>query len=157
VEAEARDAALQLRRCRGGSLQGKRRKTAKTFWMGAHSLGEFIIDVAGQRTGRIGIERIETYRGEREYLEIDPRLVYVGDPAGAFPSGRHPPSRRRLVEGHLPGTGHRRRHGLPGATGAFQKTFQNRAPHTPDSVAPKPADSALPKTGVIGGRWAQVA
>jgi len=50
--------------------------------MGAHSRGEFIIDVAGQRTGRIGIERIETHGGEREYLEIDPRLVHVGDPAG---------------------------------------------------------------------------
>jgi hypothetical protein len=50
--------------------------------MGTHRLGEFIIDVVGQRTGRIGIERIETHRGEREHLEIDPRLVHVGDPAG---------------------------------------------------------------------------
>src|ERR1035437_10241396 len=80
VEAEAGDAALQLRRCRGGSLQGKRCKPAETGGMGTHRLGEFIIDVAGQRTGRIGIERIETHRGEREYLEIDPRLVHVGDP-----------------------------------------------------------------------------
>jgi hypothetical protein len=82
VEAEAGDTALQLRRCRGGSLQSKRCKPAETFGMGAHSLGEFIIDVAGQRTGRIRIESIETHRGEREYLEIDPRLVHVGDPAG---------------------------------------------------------------------------
>ena len=37
-------------------------------------------------------------------------------------TGRQPPSRRRLVEGHLPGTGHRRRHGLPCALGAFQKS-----------------------------------
>jgi len=83
VEAEAGDAALQFRRCRGGSLQSKRCKPAEMFGVGAHSLGEFIIDVAGQRTGRIGIERIEAHCGEREYLEIDPKLVHVGDPAGA--------------------------------------------------------------------------
>ena len=34
---------------------------------------------------------------------------------------RHPACCRRLVEGHLRTTGHRRRHRLPGATGAFQK------------------------------------
>jgi hypothetical protein len=74
VKAEACDAALQLRRRRHGILQGKRCKSAKTRGMGAHSLGEFIIDVASQRTGRIGIERIEPHCGEREHLKIDPDL-----------------------------------------------------------------------------------
>jgi hypothetical protein len=82
VEAEAGDAALQLRRCRGGSLQGKRSKSPKKGGMGAHRLGHFVIDVAGQRTCRIRIERIEAHRGERQHLEIDPGLVHVGDPAG---------------------------------------------------------------------------
>jgi len=71
VEAEAGDAALQLRRCRGGSLQGKHSKSPKTGGMGAHSLGGFIIDVARQRTRSIRIQSIEAHRGEREHLQID--------------------------------------------------------------------------------------
>jgi hypothetical protein len=51
--------------------------------MGTHRLGEFIIDVASQRSGRIDIERIEAHGGEREHLKIDLRLVHVSNPAGA--------------------------------------------------------------------------
>ena len=71
VKSKACDTALQLSRCRGGCLQGKRRKPAKTRGMGSHCCGEFIIDIVGQRTRRIRIERIEAHRGEREHLEID--------------------------------------------------------------------------------------
>ena len=71
MKSKACDTALQLRRCRGGSLHGKRRKPAESRGMGSNRVGEFVIDVAGQRTGSIGIERIEAHRGEREHLEID--------------------------------------------------------------------------------------
>lgn len=82
VKAEAGDAALQFRRGRRGCLQGKRRKPAESGRMGAHCLGEFVIDVAGQRTRRIRIERIEAHCSEREHLEIDPSIVHVGDSTG---------------------------------------------------------------------------
>ena len=83
VKAEAGDAALQFNRCRDGVLQRKRCKAAETCWMQTYRLGQFIIDVMGERSGRIGIECIETHRGQREHLKIDLRPVHVGDPASA--------------------------------------------------------------------------
>jgi len=49
--------------------------------MGAHSRGEFIIDVAASELA-VSHRAHRNHGGEREYLEIDPRLVHVGDPAG---------------------------------------------------------------------------
>lgn len=83
VETEAGDATLQFNRCRDGVLQGKRRKAAETCWMQTYRLGQFIINVMGERGGRIDIECIETHRGQREHLKIDLRLVHVGDPASS--------------------------------------------------------------------------
>ena len=83
VKSKACDTALQLSRRRGGRLQGQRGKSAKTGGMGTHRLGEFIVDIVGQRTRRIRIERIEAHRGEREHLEIDAGLIHVGNPSSA--------------------------------------------------------------------------
>jgi len=81
VEAEVGDAALQFNRCRGGVLHGKGCKAAETCWMQTYRLGQFIIDVMGQRGGRLCIQCIETHRGQREHLKIDLRLVHVGNPS----------------------------------------------------------------------------
>jgi hypothetical protein len=51
--------------------------------MGTHHLREFIIDVAGQRRRRLGIERVEAHCREREHLKIDPGLIHLGNPASA--------------------------------------------------------------------------
>src|SRR5665213_1443746 len=83
LESQMSYAPPQLERCGGWLVQSKSSETAETSWVGTHSLGKFIIDVAREGARDVGLLLIETDCGEGQNLEIDRLLVHGGDTTGA--------------------------------------------------------------------------
>jgi len=81
VEAELGDRALELLRgCRGRG-GGERREALKPLRVGVHELGDTVVRLDLQAGGLVRRKVVQAGRGERDHLDVQPRLVHRPDPA----------------------------------------------------------------------------
>ena len=81
VEAELGDRALELLRGCGGRGGGEGGEALEPVRVGVHELGDAVVRLDLQAGGLVGREVVQAGRGERDHLDVEPRLVHRRDPA----------------------------------------------------------------------------
>ena len=83
AKAEVGDTAFQFDGCGCRILESQGGEAAESGRIGLYSVGQLIVDVASERAGCGGVERIESHRGEGQDLEIDECFIHCRNSAGA--------------------------------------------------------------------------
>src|ERR1039458_5427387 len=81
VEAELGDGALELLRGCGRRGGGESGEALEPVRVGVHELGDAVVRLDLQAGGLVGQKVVQAGRGERDHLDVQPRLVHRRDPA----------------------------------------------------------------------------